>query len=176
MSKRSMPSPAMVVACVALFVAMGGTGYAATQLSPEGGDAVASKKGKAKGKGKGKGLRGPRGLQGPAGPPGPVGPAGAAGSNAFGQLDYNVSAPVTNEAGEQDFVSVSCDPGWHVVGGGIYSSSSSLAANVNSSFPSNEEGEFGNTGWSGYVNNDGASAQDINAVAICAKAGSVTGP
>src|SRR3954471_16466389 len=29
------PSPAMVVACVALIVALGGTGYAATQLPPK---------------------------------------------------------------------------------------------------------------------------------------------
>jgi uncharacterized membrane protein len=27
-----LPSPAMIVACIALFVALGGSGYAATQI------------------------------------------------------------------------------------------------------------------------------------------------
>src|SRR3954468_14485606 len=35
MLKLGRPSPAMVVACVALIVALGGTGYAATQLPPK---------------------------------------------------------------------------------------------------------------------------------------------
>jgi len=69
MSKR-LPSPAMVVACLALFVAMGGTGYAASQLATDGEQATASKKGKAKAKGK----------RGPAGPTGATGAAGAAGA------------------------------------------------------------------------------------------------
>jgi len=70
---KRLPTPAMVVACVALFVAMGGTGYAATQLTTGQSEATASKKGKSKGK------RGPRGPQGPAGPTGPQGPAGPTG-------------------------------------------------------------------------------------------------
>jgi hypothetical protein len=75
MFKLSMPSPAMVIACVALFVAMGGTGYAATQLANGEGHAVASKKHKGK-----RGKRGPRGLQGPTGPTGPQGTPGPQGA------------------------------------------------------------------------------------------------
>jgi hypothetical protein len=87
MSKR-LPSPAMVVACLALFVAMGGTGYAATQLTEGQGQATASKK-KAQGKPGPRGPKGPKGakgakgatgLTGQAGFPGAKGAAGAAGS------------------------------------------------------------------------------------------------
>jgi len=91
MFKRSIPSPAMVIACVALFVAMGGTGYAATQLTAGQEGATVSKKGKAKGK-RGpagpagpKGEQGPKGPQGPQGPKGDTGPAGANTSSAFAQ-------------------------------------------------------------------------------------------
>jgi Collagen triple helix repeat (20 copies) len=72
MIKRSLPTPAMVVACLALFVAMGGTGYAATQLSSGKDQATASKK---------KAKRGPRGKQGPAGAKGANGANGANGAS-----------------------------------------------------------------------------------------------
>jgi hypothetical protein len=95
MKKLAPPSPALVIALVALFVALGGTGYAASQV---GGDhaTTAAKKTKIK-----QGKRGPRGLRGPQGPRGPqglagpqgpegargaTGPQGAAGSPAFGML------------------------------------------------------------------------------------------
>jgi hypothetical protein len=81
-----------------------------------------------------------------------------------------------NPAGEQNFVEVSCDPGWHVVGGGIYGTEEELGQNVNSSYPSNGEGEFGNTGWAGWVNNETAEDAGIFALAICAKAETVSGP
>ena len=88
MFKRSIPSPAFVIACVALFVAMGGTGYAATQFAAGQEGATASKA---------KAKRGPRGKAGPAGPAGAkgatgsqgpkgdTGPAGANTSSAFAQ-------------------------------------------------------------------------------------------
>jgi hypothetical protein len=95
MKKLAPPSPALVIALVALFVALGGTGYAASQVS---GDhaATAAKKTKVK-----QGKRGPRGLRGPQGPSGPqgltgpqgpqgaqgaTGPQGTPGSPAFGML------------------------------------------------------------------------------------------
>jgi hypothetical protein len=69
----------MIVALTALFVALGGTGYAATSLvvepGPHGGvqaKAAAAKRGR-------RGKTGPRGLVGAAGPAGTAGPAGAAG-------------------------------------------------------------------------------------------------
>jgi len=166
--KRSIPSPAMVIACLSLFVAMGGTGYAATQLASGNEGAVASK---AK-----KGKRGPRGKRGPTGPAGPAGPAGAPGSNAFGELDYRESAPVTVPTGQQRFVEVQCPAGEHATGGGIFSSSGEPLASLNSSFPVGPSGEFGSTGWAGYANNETGFPEEAIALVVCAKAGTVTGP
>jgi collagen triple helix repeat protein len=73
MLKRSLPSPALVIACLALFMALGGTGYAATQLSAGQGQASASKKAK-------QGPRGPRGPKGAKGAKGATGATGAAGA------------------------------------------------------------------------------------------------
>ena len=75
----------MVIACVALFAAMGGTGYAATQLASGEGEATASKKAK-------KGKRGPAGKQGPTGPTGPAGAKGATGATG-------ATGPATGPAG-----------------------------------------------------------------------------
>ncbi len=66
--KRDLPSPAMVVACIALFLALGGTGYAATHLRFAKHQALSSKL-----------KRGPRGKRGPVGRAGPAGPAGERG-------------------------------------------------------------------------------------------------
>jgi hypothetical protein len=63
------PSPAMVVALTALFFAVSGVGYAATNLS-NGNDGTKAKASKKKSKSKSK-----------PGPAGPAGPQGAAGSN-----------------------------------------------------------------------------------------------
>ena len=69
------------------------------------------------------------------------------------------------------------DAGYHVVGGGVLSSSESPGEDVNSSYPS-KRGSFepGNDGWSGFVDNTTGSAEVAQAFAICAKAGKVTGP
>ena len=72
---RRLPSPAMGVALLALFVALGGTGYAATTILHRS-SASAAKKAKVL-----RGPRGPRGPRGLAGKTGPVGPMGAAGAN-----------------------------------------------------------------------------------------------
>jgi hypothetical protein len=71
----------MGTAVVALFIALGGTGYAASQVlhSSRGSKTLAMAAGHKKGKPKG-GSRGPRGPRGPAGPRGPSGPAGSPGT------------------------------------------------------------------------------------------------
>ena len=76
------PSPALIVACVALLVALGGTSVAAVKvLAPRNSVGSAQVINKS--------LlpidfktppKGPRGLAGPPGPAGPAGPAGAAGA------------------------------------------------------------------------------------------------
>jgi hypothetical protein len=91
MLKRSLPSPAMVIACLALFVAMGGTGYAATQLVEAEGQATASKKAKAK--------QGPRGPKGPKGAKGAPGAPGAKGET--GQTGLPGQKGGTGEKGEK---------------------------------------------------------------------------
>jgi hypothetical protein len=118
--------------------------------------------------------KGPKGLTGAQGPAGPQGPAG---SDAFGELVYKEGEPVEIHNGEQEGVSVDCDPGYHVVGGGIFSTSSIPGEDVNSSYPS-ERGslEFGNEGWAGYVDNTTGSTKFAQAFAVCAKAGKVSGP
>jgi len=88
--KRFRPSPAMVVACVALLAALAGSGVAAVRaLAPANSvgtnqvingslrkaDFAAGQLPKGP-----RGLRGLRGLTGPVGPAGPAGPAGAAGA------------------------------------------------------------------------------------------------
>jgi hypothetical protein len=115
--------------------------------------------------------------QGPKGPVGPQGSPGPAGSDAFGELVYEEGESVAIANNEQAAVQVDCDPGYHVVGGGIYSSAEVLGESVNSSFPS-ERGslEVGNEGWAGFVDNATGSAQSAQAFAICAKAGKVSGP
>ncbi|HET6449167.1 MAG TPA: hypothetical protein VFG31_08665 [Conexibacter sp.] len=64
----------MVVALIALFVALGGTGYAATTLGDNGSASVAAARRHRRS------LRGPRGFRGRTGPQGPVGPQGAGGA------------------------------------------------------------------------------------------------
>jgi hypothetical protein len=87
-----IPSPAMIVACIALFVALGGTGYAATQI---GHSSASHKKSKvpsqqalinaavkkyfASHHAQFVGSAGPAGATGAAGAAGPVGPIGPIG-------------------------------------------------------------------------------------------------
>lgn len=74
MRRRTMPSPAMVIALIALFVALGGTGYAATSLTANGSATTAAARRHHRS------LRGPRGFRGRTGPQGPVGPQGPQGA------------------------------------------------------------------------------------------------
>lgn len=168
--KRSHPSPALVIACLALFVAMGGTGYAATQLPPAKSQATASK---SSGKRGPRGPRGPQGLQGLQGVPGAEGKPG---SNAFGALHYVKGAEGAIPAGKQAYVSAQCESGQHATGGGVIGGSEELGEDVNSSFPGNEEGEPATTGWVVVIDNNTAKQQLAQAFVVCANAGTVTGP
>ncbi len=76
--RMHMPSPAMGVALVALFVALGGTGYAAG--GGFSGDGSAPRAEAAARRGARRVQRGPRGFTGARGPAGPQGAAGPAGS------------------------------------------------------------------------------------------------
>lgn len=75
-----MPSPAMVVALVALFIAMGGTALAAKHYLISSTRQISPKVLKAL-----KGNLGPQGAPGAQGPVGPAGPVGATGANLTAQ-------------------------------------------------------------------------------------------
>src|SRR5881628_1414132 len=75
--RRHRPTPSMVVACIALVIALGGTGYAATVL-PRNSVGTAQVKDYSllnRDFKPGQLRPGPRGPAGPAGPPGPAGPS-----------------------------------------------------------------------------------------------------
>src|SRR6188472_4466999 len=74
--KRFRPSPAMVVACVALLVALSGTGYAAVQALPRNSVTTVQVKDHSLLVRDFKAGQIPRGPRGPAGPAGATGPAG----------------------------------------------------------------------------------------------------
>jgi len=115
--------------------------------------------------------------KGSVGAQGPAGPQGPAGSDAFGELVYKEGAEVNIANNTQGAVSVDCDAGYHVVGGGILSSSESPGEDVNSSYPSRRGSlQPGNDGWAGFVDNTTGSTEAALAFAICAKAGKVSGP
>ena len=86
--KRFRPSPAMVVASLALLLALGGTGYAASQALPRNSVTTIQVKDRSllardfKAGQLPRGAVGPAGPAGAAGPAGPAGPAGGAGSAA----------------------------------------------------------------------------------------------
>lgn len=67
--RREMTRPSMVIACLALFFALGGTGYATVKLAQPSAEASAAKA-----------KRGPRGKPGAAGAPGAPGAKGATGN------------------------------------------------------------------------------------------------
>jgi hypothetical protein len=117
-----IPSPAMLVALLALFVALGGSSYAAFKLPKNSvgnkhlkKNAVTGKKVKAgslrlsdfKGTDRAQ-LRGAQGLQGPAGAQGAQGAAGPAGTaRAYAHVVANAGSPTLDTAHTKNFSAVS---------------------------------------------------------------------
>ncbi len=133
------PSPAFIVACLALLVALGGTGYAAVVL-PAGSvgtkqlkkNAVVASKVKdyslmradfrtgqlpvgQRGPQGARGLPGTAGAQGPAGPAGPSGAQGPPGVSGLEQ----VSKSTASNSDNAKFITAQCPTGKKVVGGGV---------------------------------------------------------
>ena len=169
--RKRLPSPAMTVACVALVVALGGTGYAAivlpknsvgtTQLKN---NAVVSSKVK-----DGSLLAAdfksgqlPAGAAGPAGPAGATGAAGPAGP--AGATKVVMRRQYTDGSGTF-FGSASCNSGENVVGGGAFVASAGPNDAVISSSPSGASGEAA-TGWGATARTTGTKTLAV--FAMCA--------
>ena len=127
---RRTPSPAFVIALVALMVGLSGSAVASVAGVPWNsvgtaqlkGDAVVSSRVKNRSLmavdfKRGQLPRGARGLPGPAGPAGPVGPAGPAGPPGMSQLQQVLVNSATDSSSPKT-ASARCPSGKKAVGGG----------------------------------------------------------
>jgi hypothetical protein len=171
MSKLKLPSPAMVVACLALLTALTGTGFAAGRLTQEPSATASAAKAK----------RGPRGKRGPAGPQGAQGPKGEAGAPGKEgkqgiqgiqgpagpvELRYVEGPEKTVTAGGKDTSRVECPAGFHDTGGGMIGATS-FGFNIASSAPSSDNA------WIVDVENVTGSTQKYTAYVVCTTATAV---
>lgn len=123
------PSPAMVVACIAMFVSLAGTSYATvTQVIPRNAVGPVQLKNNSVTSEKVRDFslrlwdfkRGqlPRGPVGPAGPAGPQGPAGGIGPLILHESSVLVPANTTNSRYATRSIHVRCQPGERAIAGG----------------------------------------------------------
>lgn len=149
-TRRWLPSPALVISLVALFVALGGTGYAVTQL-PKNSVGTTQLKNNAVTTAKvanGSLLRGDfKAGQLPAGPTGPAGPAGAAGAAGpagpagvvGGTIVYRDNVDVADGQYQEEFVR--CENGKTALSGGANISNGAHGdAKLNVSRPTDDAG------------------------------------
>src|SRR6266576_4783010 len=111
--RRLRPSPAMVIACFALLIALGGTGYAAVQALPR--NSVTTVQVKdfsllARDFKRGQLPRGAQGLPGPAGGVGPAGPQGPAGPAGTANMKWALVRPNGSVAAQSGGISVGAHP------------------------------------------------------------------
>ena len=161
---RRRPSPALVIACLALLVSLSGTGIAAVNALPRGSvgpaqlqtgavnslkvrdsslkllDFAAAERAKLKGDPGPAGPQGAKGDKGDKGDRGPKGDTGAQGAPGISGLTI-VTKTNSSTAGSQG-VSVSCPAGTRVLGGGGGTTTPGAGVSVRNSFPLP-----GNAGW-----------------------------
>jgi hypothetical protein len=151
------PSPTSIIACLALFLALGGSAIAAnhylitksSQIKPS----VLRK------------LKGNVGRQGPAGAPGaggPQGPQGPAGPSNLSALVLLTGPEVFVPSGEVKAAVATCPPGQHAISGGGFNSITELGDSQMSSDHSS---------WFIIVNNESVIGVNVRAVVTCAGAG-----
>jgi hypothetical protein len=145
------PSPALVVACIGLLVALGGTGYATVLQVPRNSvgpaqlktAAVTNKKIAANAVTSAKVANGslvkgdfrPGSL--PAGPVGPAGPAGPAGPPGLSGLERVESTSATNTINSKT-QSTTCPAGKKLIGGGARLNPILAQVAIQTSFPDND--------------------------------------
>src|SRR5436305_4762019 len=185
------PSGTTVIACLALFLALGGTAVAAhhylitstSQIKPsvlkslkgnqgpQGVQGIQGTQGSLGPQGQTgrQGVQGIQGPQGPGGPPGPIGPPGTTTLSALTTFEGAAGVYVFNaEFGEYIAASLaSCAPGERVVSGG---SGYEVAPEVALSFK-NKAG----TGWI-YGGFKATATGSVFALAYCAKTGAAVTP
>jgi hypothetical protein len=188
---RHRPSPALVVATLALLFALTGTGIAAVAALPRNSvgtkqlrnGAVVSSKVRnhsllARDFRRGQLPRGPIGPIGPTGPAGPRGPQGPPGSS--GNLSAAVrEADAAVGPGRRAFAIAACQSGQRAVGGGVYLADSTpdnqdaimRNAPVNSTggtaFKLLATGQTPNA-WYGQAYNAGTNGATVRVYVICA--------
>lgn len=182
---RHRPSPAMIVALVALFVAMSGASYAALIAPSSVGPRQLKKDAVRSPKVKDHSLKAidfaegqlPAGPQGPKGPKGEQGPAGVVGSVVVRRVDFSLPAgPAAEKPGVLESAFVSCGPGEKIIGGSV-NVSNPANAEVRISRPAKdnvgsgavpEDGE-GFSFWKGTARATTNEAGLARVFAICAK-------
>ncbi len=173
------PSTAFVISLIALFVALGGTTYAATgyikgtHIKPH-----SIPKNRLTNRAI-KGLKGDRGRTGARGPIGPQGPTGAQGNaglqgtagtpGAPGMSDYTVVTNTNSVSANSIGATAACPAGTKALGGGgeVLSGTSSIGPFEDGSFPANG-------GWlvEYQMGVSGNFSLSVKVYAICAKVGS----
>ncbi len=178
------PSPALIVACFALLIALGGTGYAAMVLPANSvgtrqlkKNAVVAAKVKDNSlmrvdfkKGQlpagQRGAPGARGLPGPAGAGGPAGPAGPQGPPGVSGLEL-VSESTPSNSDRAKVKSAQCPAAKKVVGGGVrVSGTGEDSVAVTRSYPSDSRT------WEAEAHEHFSTTSDwsLTAYALCALA------
>lgn len=174
----------MVVACLALFISLTGTGIAAShylitstkQISPKVLKALHGARGKTGARGPAgaqgtAGAQGATGAQGPAGAQGPQGPQGLQGNTgATGLTGYNVVENTTTSTGAGLFHGfATCPAGQTAIAGGYEFDAVGAGGTVEWSIPhsSGNAGSVAHDQW--YVGaNATASAENLEVYADCA--------
>ncbi|HYQ79030.1 MAG TPA: hypothetical protein VEP91_07985 [Solirubrobacterales bacterium] len=172
---------ANVVACLALFIALGSGAYAATQLPK---NSVGSKQIKKNAvnsaKVKDRSLKAVDFKEGqlPAGPQGPQGPKGDTGAAGATSVVARRAVQETVANGTQATESVECEAGEHLVGGGAAfingSNQYEFPATIHGSVPTGAGGKpvldgAEASGWRASGTNQTGSTRDFVVIALCAK-------
>jgi hypothetical protein len=174
---RARLSYANVIATLALFIALGGSSYAALQLPKNSigakqikANAVTSSEVKA-----GSLLASDLKASARTSLRGQQGPKGDKGANGATNVVMRQGATVTVTAGAFSAAAASCNAGERATGGGVYNEANVSVIAVTSSYPTPNPASrppTGNgqvpTGWRVWVKNNGTDPYQVEAYVICA--------